>query len=202
MRPISLGIDYRYLTLRLDQESLALNLDLDSFELDLAQAGHFLQKFGMKDSKGRITAKDINLNLSDENFNVSAGIQIDKFKTVYIDGDKPVTLTFDKLEPVKISHNLKDKEIDFKGDIHFHKLAYSYGTYLFNSSEIKSKVHFNLGANSYATDSVLTGAYGQVDGSDIKSLSTVDLKLNWSEGDLQEYSAKGKFDISYSRKFH
>ena len=188
-------------TFVLDPETLALDLKLDSFSLDIAQAGHFLQKFGMKDSKGSISAKAISLNLSKDRVDLGAKIHIENFKTVYMDEGKPVTLTFDKLEPFTISRNLKDNKDVFENNINFHKLAYSYGTYLFNAEEIKSKVYFDIGSNTYKTDSLLKNAIAQIDGSKINSQSEVHLKLNWLKGELTNYSAKGKLDFSYSGGF-
>ena len=185
----------------LKRDTLALEFKLDSFRLDLAQAGHFLQRFGMKDSKGSISASDIRMSYSSEKFDFGAKIQIQNFKTIYKDEDKPATLTFDELEAVTISRNLKDNKDIFKDTIHFHNFAYSYGTYLFNAGKIKSKVHFDLDANIYKTDSLLTEVSAQIDGSTLNSLSDIELKLNWDKGDLQTYSTKGMLDLSYSRGF-
>ena len=182
----------------LDPESLSLELKLDAFNLDIAQAGHFLQKFGMKDSQGTISVADISLTISKEKFNVGGKIQIQNFKTVYNDEGKPVTLTFDRVDPVTVSRNLKDSKAVFKDVVHFHNLAYSYGTYLFKAEDISSKVHFDIGSNIYKTDSKINKATAHLNGSEINSLSEIALKLNWSDGELQSYAAKGKMNFSYS----
>lgn len=182
----------------LDPETLTVSLKLDSFNLDITQAGHFLQRFGMRDSKGRILASDLKLSLSQERFDIEGKIQIQNFKTIYNDEGKPVTLTFDKVEPVTFSRNLKDDKEVFADTIHFHNLAYSYGTYLFSADEIKSKVEFDLSNNRYKTDSILNKVAAQLDGSRIHSQSEIELKLNWDKGELQTYSSKGKVAFSYS----
>ena len=185
-------------TFVLDPENLSLDLKLDSFNLDITQAGHFLQEFGMRDSKGSISARNISLALSPERFDIGGEVQIQNFKTIYKDEGKPVTLTFDKVGPVTISRNLKDAKAIFEDTIHFHNLAYSYGTYLFKADEIKSKVYFDINADIYKTDSMMKNASGQLDGSKLNSQSEIGLKLNWERGELQNYSTKGQIDFSYS----